>query len=51
MPVIHISIAGHLGDSSSGAEIVATRYFHKMKIDPKDPAIEDGSESSAAPES
>ena len=32
---------GHLGGSCSSAEIVATLYFHKMKHDPKNPAMED----------
>jgi transketolase len=32
---------GHLGGSCSSAEIVAALYFHKMKHDPKNPALED----------
>jgi transketolase len=32
---------GHLGGSCSSAEIVAALYFHKMKHDPKNPAMED----------
>ncbi|MDT8902918.1 transketolase [Anaeroselena agilis] len=32
---------GHLGGSCSSAEIVATLYFHKMKHDPKNPALPD----------
>ncbi len=39
--LIGIGKVGHLGGSSSCAEIVATLYFHKMKIDPKNPAMED----------
>lgn len=31
---------GHLGGSCSSADIVATLYFHKMKIDTKDPKWE-----------
>ncbi len=30
---------GHLGGSCSSAEIVAALYFHKMKHDPKNPAL------------
>ena len=33
--------AGHLGGSCSSAEIVAALYFHKMKHDPKNPAMDD----------
>ncbi|MDR3565691.1 MAG: transketolase [Negativicutes bacterium] len=32
---------GHLGGSCSCAEVVAALYFHKMKHDPKNPALED----------
>jgi len=39
--LIGVGKVGHLGGSSSSAEIVATLYFHKMKIDPKNPAMED----------
>ena len=38
--LIGVGKVGHLGGSSSCAEIVATLYFHKMKIDPKNPAME-----------
>ena len=31
---------GHLGGSCSSAEIVSVLYFHKMKIDPKNPKWE-----------
>jgi transketolase len=39
--LIGIGKVGHLGGSCSSAEIVATLYFHKMKHDPKNPAMED----------
>lgn len=39
--LIGIGKAGHLGGSCSSAEIVATLYFHKMKHDPKNPAMEE----------
>jgi transketolase len=39
--LIGVGKVGHLGGSSSCAEIVATLYFHKMKIDPRNPAMED----------
>jgi transketolase len=39
--LIGIGKVGHLGGSSSCAEVVATLYFHKMKIDPKNPAMID----------
>jgi transketolase len=32
---------GHLGGSCSAADITAALYFHKMKIDPKNPKAED----------
>ena len=32
---------GHLGGSCSSAEIVAALYFHKMRHDPKNPALPD----------
>lgn len=39
--MIGMGTAGHLGGSSSSAEIVATLYFHKMKFDPQNPKWED----------
>jgi transketolase len=39
--LIGIGKVGHLGGSCSSAEIVAVLYFHTMKHDPKNPAIED----------
>ncbi len=33
--------AGHLGGSMSSADIVATLYFHTMRIDPRNPAKPD----------
>jgi transketolase len=39
--LIGVGKVGHLGGSSSCAEVVAALYFHKMKIDPKNPALED----------
>ncbi len=32
---------GHLGGSCSSADIIAALYFHKMKVDPKNPNWED----------
>jgi len=37
LEMIGVGRAGHLGGSSSCAEIVATLYFHWMKVDPKNP--------------
>lgn len=42
---IGVGIAGHLGGSCSSADIVAALYFYKMKHDPKNPKMEDRSES------
>jgi transketolase len=39
--LIGVGKVGHLGGSASCAEIVATLYFHKMKLDPKNPAMAD----------
>lgn len=39
--LIGVGKAGHLGGSCSGAELVAALYFHKMKHDPKNPALPD----------
>ena len=35
--MIGVGKAGHLGGSSSLAEIVSTLYFHKMRFDPRNP--------------
>jgi transketolase len=37
LEMVGVGKAGHLGGSSSCAEIVATLYFNWMKIDPKNP--------------
>jgi transketolase len=39
--LIGVGKVGHLGGSCSSAEIVAALYFHKMKHDPKNPALPD----------
>lgn len=39
--IIGVGKVGHLGGSCSCADIVAALYFHKMKIDPKNPKWED----------
>jgi transketolase len=39
--MIGVGKAGHLGGSSSLAEIVATLYFHTMRLDPANPKRED----------
>lgn len=39
--MIGVGKVGHLGGSSSCADIVAALYFYKMKIDPKNPQNED----------
>ena len=39
--LIGVGKVGHLGGSCSCAEIVATLYFHKMRHDPKNPALKD----------
>lgn len=39
--MIGVNKVGHLGGSSSCADIVAALYFHKMNIDPKNPTMED----------
>ncbi len=36
----HSGKVGHLGGSSSATDIVATLYFYKMNVNPKDPADE-----------
>ena len=38
---IGIGVAGHVGGSCSSADMVAALYFHKMKVDPKNPEWED----------
>ncbi|WHH61679.1 transketolase [Petroclostridium sp. X23] len=38
--IIGVGKVGHLGGSSSCADIVAALYFHKMKVDPKNPSDE-----------
>ena len=35
--MIGVGKAGHLGGSSSLAEIVSALYFHKMRFDPRNP--------------
>ncbi|MBM7583416.1 transketolase N-terminal domain/subunit [Caldicoprobacter guelmensis] len=37
LEMVGVGKAGHLGGSSSCAEIVATLYFQWMKVDPKNP--------------
>lgn len=37
LEMIGVGKAGHLGGSSSLAEIVSTLYFHKMRFDPRNP--------------
>jgi len=39
--IIGVGKVGHLGGSCSCAHVVATLYFHKMNIDPKNPKYED----------
>jgi transketolase len=39
--MIGVGQKGHLGGSCSLADIVAVLYFHKMKLDPKNPKWED----------
>ncbi len=39
MDLIGAGKVGHLGGSCSSAEIVAALYFHKMRHDPKNPAL------------
>lgn len=39
--MIGVGPVGHLGGSCSLADIVAALYFHKMKIDPAQPDLED----------
>lgn len=41
LEMVGVGKAGHLGGSSSCADIVASLYFYKMKIDPKNPKAED----------
>ena len=38
---IGVGVAGHVGGSCSSADLVAALYFHKMKIDPKNPEWEE----------
>ena len=38
---IGVGVAGHVGGSCSSADLVAALYFHKMKVDPKNPEWED----------
>lgn len=37
---IGVGVAGHVGGSCSSADLVAALYFHKMKVDPKNPEWE-----------
>ncbi|MBO4377215.1 MAG: transketolase [Lachnospiraceae bacterium] len=37
---IGVGVAGHVGGSCSSADIVAALYFHKMKVDPRNPEWE-----------
>lgn len=39
--IIGVGLPGHLGGSCSCADIVAALYFHKMKLDPKNPEMKD----------
>ncbi|HHV80587.1 MAG TPA: transketolase [bacterium] len=41
LEMVGVGKAGHLGGSSSCADIVAALYFYKMKIDPENPHYED----------
>jgi len=41
LEMIGVGKVGHLGGSSSCTEIVATLYFYKMNLDPKNPYYED----------
>jgi transketolase len=38
---IGVGVAGHIGGSNSAADLVTALYFHKMKHDPKNPAMVD----------
>ncbi|MBK5261686.1 MAG: transketolase [Peptostreptococcaceae bacterium] len=38
---VHAAGSGHPGGSLSAADILTVLYFHEMKIDPKDPKMED----------
>jgi transketolase len=38
---VHAAGSGHPGGSLSAADILATLYFHKMKVDPQNPKWED----------
>lgn len=38
---IGVGVAGHVGGSCSSADLVAALYFHKMKVDPKNPEWEE----------
>ena len=37
---IGVGVAGHVGGSCSSADLVAALYFHKLKLDPKNPEWE-----------
>lgn len=39
--IMGVGKVGHLGGSCSCADVVAVLYFHKMKVDPKNPKYED----------
>lgn len=39
--IIGVGKVGHLGGSCSSADVVAALYFHKMKVDPKNPKAKD----------
>ena len=38
---IGVGVAGHVGGSCSSADLLAALYFHKMKVDPKNPEWEE----------
>src|SRR5665648_1220671 len=38
---VHAAGSGHPGGSLSAADILTVLYFHEMKIEPKDPKMED----------
>lgn len=37
---IGVGVAGHVGGSCSSADLMAALYFHKLKVDPQNPAWE-----------
>lgn len=39
--IIGVGLPGHLGGSCSCADIVSALYFHKMRLDPKNPELKD----------